>query len=87
MFPNRKLGLILFGAYFVCYAAFVLVNAFAPSAMEHELLSGINLAIATGFGLIALALVLAALYGWLCRGNANRSSVDFGARTEAKERS
>jgi uncharacterized membrane protein (DUF485 family) len=62
-------GLILFLFYFACYTAFVFVNAFAPATMERELWRGVNLAVASGFGLIALAMALAGFYGWLCRTN------------------
>lgn len=62
---NARLGLRLFGAYSACYAAFVLVNAFVPSAMEATPLGGVNLAILTGAGLIVFALVIAAIYGVL----------------------
>ena len=34
--------------------------------MDHTL-AGLNLATIYGFGLIVVALLLAALYGWLCR--------------------
>ena len=49
----------------------MLVNAFAPEMMEKTPLSGplsgINLAILYGFGLILTALVLSLLYGFLRR--------------------
>jgi uncharacterized membrane protein (DUF485 family) len=35
--------------------------------MADEVVAGLNLAIVYGFGLIIAALVLAAVYGWLCR--------------------
>lgn len=87
MNSNRKTGLFLFLAYSVCYAVFVLVNAFAPSAMEQELGSGINVAIASGFGLIGLALVFAVVYGWLCRSSSKKPSVGGLAAAEMNERS
>lgn len=60
---NARLGLVLFGLYAICYAAFVLTNAFAADAMEWTPLAGLNLAVLSGFGLIVLALVLALVYG------------------------
>ena len=45
------------------------VNAFAPEMMESLPIAGINLAILYGFGLIVLALVLALLYGALCKAD------------------
>ncbi|MGH7127129.1 MAG: DUF485 domain-containing protein [Planctomycetaceae bacterium] len=63
---NSRYGLALFAVYLTLYTAFVLINAFAPQVMERTL-AGVNLAILSGFGLIVAALVLALLYGWLCR--------------------
>ena len=68
---NARLGLILFTFYSLLYGAFVLLNAFAPSAMEATPLAGVNLAIWFGFGLIITALALALAYGWLCRASAS----------------
>jgi uncharacterized membrane protein (DUF485 family) len=67
---NTRYGLILFTIYLVIYAAYVLINAFAPELMEHSI-RGVTLAILSGFGLILAAFVLALIYGWLCRDSAN----------------
>ena len=64
---NARLGLWLFGVYLVFYAGFVLISAFATDLLEWVPILGLNLAVIYGFGLIALALVLALIYGWLCR--------------------
>jgi uncharacterized membrane protein (DUF485 family) len=64
---NAKLGLWLFSIYLVFYGGFVLISAFATGLMEWEPLGGLNLAVLYGFALIVLALVLALVYGWLCR--------------------
>ena len=68
---NARTGLVLFVFYLILYCGFVLVNAFAPEMMEKTplsgSLSGINLAILYGIGLILAALVLSLLYGFLCR--------------------
>ena len=50
------------------YGGFVLINTFAPEMMEQTPIDGINLAIIYGFGLIVSALVLALIYGALCKG-------------------
>ena len=63
---NSKYGLILFSIYSVFYLGFVLVNAFAANWVEWVPMLGLNLAILWGFGLIALALVLSLIYGYLC---------------------
>ncbi|QDT68160.1 hypothetical protein MalM25_10760 [Planctomycetes bacterium MalM25] len=60
---NARLGLVLFSVYALCYAAFVLTNAFAAELMEQQPVAGLNLAVLSGFGLIVLALVLALVYG------------------------
>jgi uncharacterized membrane protein (DUF485 family) len=57
----------LFATYLALYGGFVLLNAFAPSLMERDLVAGINLAVGYGLGLIVTALGLALLYAWLCR--------------------
>lgn len=64
---NSRLGVMLFGVYLLLYGGFVLLAAFAPEAMEKTPLAGVNLAIWYGFGLIVVALVLALVYGWMCR--------------------
>jgi uncharacterized membrane protein (DUF485 family) len=71
---NSKIGLILFSIYAVFYLGFVLVNAFAASWVEWVPFLGLNLAILWGVGLIALALVLALVYGFLCRAPAGSDS-------------
>lgn len=65
---NARLGLQLFAVYLVLYGGFVLLNAFAPQTMEITPVGGINLAILYGFGLIIAALVLALIYGAICKG-------------------
>ncbi len=64
---STRYGLRLFVIYLVLYGGFVLLQAFAPSLMERDVVAGINLAIAYGMGLIVAALALALLYVWLCR--------------------
>jgi uncharacterized membrane protein (DUF485 family) len=64
---NARIGFVLFVIYLVLYGAFVFVNALDAEAMEITLFGGLNVAILSGFGLILAALVLAAIYGWLCR--------------------
>ena len=64
---NARYGLILFGVYLALYATYVLLNAFRPSVMDAVPWAGLNLAVLSGFGLIGAALLLALVYGWLCR--------------------
>ena len=74
---NAKLGIQLFAAYLVLYLGFVLINAFKADLMDVKVVSGLNLAIVYGFGLIVAALILALVYGALCRPE--ESSSDEGA--------
>ncbi|MEM8669641.1 MAG: DUF485 domain-containing protein [Planctomycetota bacterium] len=64
---NAKLGMILFVIYLLLYVGFVLINAFKADWMERVVLAGLNLAIVYGFALIVVALMLAGIYGVLCR--------------------
>ena len=61
--PASRFGLTLFGIYCVFYVGFVLISAFACHWFEIILPGGLNLAVVYGFALIALALVLAMIYG------------------------
>jgi len=65
---NARYGVIFFTIYLILYAIFVLLNTFWPKAMDAVPFAGINLSIIYGFGLIVMALVLALVYSWLCRG-------------------
>ena len=64
---NARIGLILFVVYLAFYGGFVLLAAFSPATMAKLPWAGVNLAIWYGFALIAAALLLALLYGYLCR--------------------
>jgi uncharacterized membrane protein (DUF485 family) len=64
---NSRIGLVLFAIYLALYGGFVALNAFQPTAMEITPWAGINLAILYGYGLIIAAVVLALIYGALCR--------------------
>lgn len=70
---NARYGLILFAVYFSFYALFVVLNAFWPDVMSTTV-AGVNLAVSYGLGLIAAAIVLALVYSWLCRGDAQRQA-------------
>ena len=58
----------LFLVYLVLYTSYVLTTAFRPAVMEIEPIAGVNLAILSGFGLIIVAMLLALVYTWICRG-------------------
>ena len=65
-------GLTLFAIYTSIYTAFVLVSAFRPAWMA-KTIAGVNLAVLSGFALIVGAVVLAAIYLYLCRPASRRS--------------
>jgi uncharacterized membrane protein (DUF485 family) len=63
---NARYGLVLFLAYLVVYVGFVALSAFSPATMARPVVAGVNVAVVYGFGLIALAFVLAIVYMVLC---------------------
>ncbi len=65
---NARYGMRLFLIYLVIYAGFVGLNAFRPDVMEWTPAWGLNLAVLYGLALIVIAMVLALVYSWLCRG-------------------
>ena len=64
---NARIGRWLFLIYAALYAGFMLLNTFAPSATTVIVLFGLNLAVCYGIGLIVVAVLMALLYGWLCK--------------------
>jgi uncharacterized membrane protein (DUF485 family) len=64
---HARLGLRLFLAYCALYAGFMLLNVLGYDWLALRLWRGINLAVLSGFGLIAAAMVVALIYAWLCR--------------------
>ena len=84
---NTRLGLILFVIYLALYLGFVLINAFAADLMDTIALAGLNLAIVYGFALIVMALVLAAIYGVMCRREPDENSNASATSHEANEES
>lgn len=69
---NARAGLWLFFVYLAAYAGFMGLAVLAPRAMGQPVLAGVNLAIVYGMGLIAGALVVAAVYMWLCGRNVRK---------------
>lgn len=61
-----RLGFLFFAIYLLFYVGFVLISAFASQWLEVILPGGLNLAVVYGLALIALAFVLALIYG-LCQ--------------------
>ena len=62
---KTRLGIWCFFAYTAIYFTFVAINTIKPSFMQ-EVVMGQTVAVVFGFGLIALALVMALVYNKLC---------------------
>ena len=56
----------MFAIYSLLYVGFVAINLIKPQMMESTVLSGLNLAVVYGFGLIIVALIQALLYDAMC---------------------
>lgn len=63
---KTRVGLRLFFVYALVFAGFVLINTFIPDVMGAIVFLGLNLAIAYGFFLIILAIVLGVVYNIMC---------------------
>ena len=75
---NARIGLILFAVYLALYGGFVYLSAFQAETMESTPVAGLNLAVLYGFGLIIAALILALVYGWVCREGGSEGSSQEG---------
>lgn len=62
---KSRLGIVLFVAYSLLYAAFVVLNVMWPTSMD-ALIGEQNLAVVYGLGLIIGALLLGLVYNSLC---------------------
>jgi hypothetical protein len=63
---KTRLGVWMFVAYSIVYAAFVAISVSDVSILEKETLFGLNLAVVYGFGLIIVALIQALVYNAKC---------------------
>jgi uncharacterized membrane protein (DUF485 family) len=68
--PNQKLGLALFAVYFAMYAGFIGITVYDYKLLSREVFAGINFAIAYGMTLIIAAIVLAVIYAFLAKDEA-----------------
>jgi uncharacterized membrane protein (DUF485 family) len=59
---TSRLGLVLFWIYVLLYGGFMGLVLMRPDLLSWRPLGGVNLAIASGMGLIAAAFLLAVLY-------------------------
>jgi len=74
---NARMGLVLFILYLAFYAGFMGVNAFSPLTMKWSPLGGVNLAILYGLALIVGAVLLALVYMFLCKRNADQHATEL----------
>ncbi len=65
---NARYGMVMFLFYLAIYGGFVGLNACRPDLMEATPAWGLNLAVLYGLALIVIAMLLALVYCWLCRG-------------------
>lgn len=70
---QTRIGLGLFAVYALFYTAFIAINTFRPNWMDWTPIAGLNFAVLSGMGLIVLAVLLAILYGVLCRSPRGKS--------------
>jgi uncharacterized membrane protein (DUF485 family) len=60
--PASRLGLTLFGVYVLLYGGFMGLVLVRPDLLAERLPGGVNLAIASGLGLIVAAVLLSVVY-------------------------
>ena len=77
---NSRTGLCLFALYLAAYVVFVGMAAYVPGIMGQPTRLGPNVAILYGFGLILGAVLLAMLYMFLCKRNADQFEREGGGR-------
>lgn len=77
---NSRTGLWLFAVYLTAYVVFVAMAAYAPGSMGQATPLGPNVAIVYGFGLIFGAVLLAMVYMFLCKRNADQFEREGGGR-------
>jgi uncharacterized membrane protein (DUF485 family) len=59
---SSRLGLVFFWGYVLLYGGFMALVLGRPDLLSWRLFGGVNLAIASGIGLIAAAFVLSVVY-------------------------
>jgi uncharacterized membrane protein (DUF485 family) len=63
---KTRLGIILFFVYAIVYGAFVVMGVSFSNLMSIKVVSGLNLAVVYGMGLIILAAVMGYVYNHFC---------------------
>ncbi len=69
---KSRLGVKLFILYTLVYAGFVIIGLTKPELMGLEIISGQNIAIVYGFGLIILAIIMGFIYNLFCTRMENK---------------
>ncbi len=69
---KAKLGVYLFIIYSLIYSGFVFIGLVKPELMGLELISGQNVAIIYGIGLIVLAIIMGFIYNFFCTRKENK---------------
>lgn len=64
---SARIGFGLFWIYVILYFGFIALVLFRPDVLSSRPFGGVNLAIASGLGLIAAALLLSVVYMVACR--------------------
>ena len=72
--PNERLGLILFSLYFLLYGSFIAITVYDYKIMAKEVFWGINLAVVYGMALILSAIILAVLYAYMAKPDADEAT-------------
>ena len=67
--PGRaaRIGFALFWIYVILYFGFIALVLFRPDVLSSRPFGGVNLAIASGLGLIGAAILLSVVYMVACR--------------------
>lgn len=84
---NSRIGLWLFLVYSIIYAGFIAISCADPKLMASRPFGGVNLAILYGFALIVIALILALVYMYFCKKNADDHREELSLQDEEPDNS
>lgn len=77
---KSRLGVLLFFAYTLVYAGFVVIGLVNPELLSLHVLGEQNLSIVYGFGLIILAIVMGFIYNAQCTRMENKMNKKQGEK-------
>jgi uncharacterized membrane protein (DUF485 family) len=78
---KTRLGVIMFLVYAVIYGGFIVINVAFPQWMRADV-GSLDVAIIYGFGLIALAVILAFIYNHLCTLAERKAGLEAASESE-----